>query len=77
MCLTNRLHRHKEYTVYSRHKGEWVGWWAGADGRRGPALVGERREHWTACLQAAVPASTPDPCLSSSTSIEQALCAWR
>ena len=21
MCLTNRLHRHKEFSVYSRHKG--------------------------------------------------------
>lgn len=22
MCLTNRLHRHKEFTVFSGHKGE-------------------------------------------------------
>lgn len=38
MCLTNRLHRHKEYTVYAGHKGGWG--LAGGQGRECDGMLG-------------------------------------
>lgn len=66
MCLTNRLHRHKEFTVYSRHKGEWpcLAWGSvcactvcgvGV----GRALAATRRSHPPARL--CLPAPPPRP----------------